>query len=134
MRHWTIGILALLVTPAVAVADSATGPAAERAAPVIERGDPSVAAGLDLRLDPSELRAQTPPVGPDAIAPSRWDHATAARLPSTDRGLSFGMELKPRGSVNALAHVSPTDEPGVQDNLERWLEYSRVGVRGRYRF
>jgi hypothetical protein len=135
MRHLPIWMLALLVMPAVASANSAAGPAPERAAADLERVVPgTTAAGLDLRLDAAELDAQYPPAGPSATAIDRRNRGPAVPSPAAQPGLSFGMELKPRGSINDLAHMSPVDEPGVQDNLERWLEHSRVGVRGSYRF
>ena len=139
MRHRLWWMLVLLAMPAVALADNASGPAGERLFPAdeagIERAQSPAAAlpHLDLRLDPAPLRSPDPPTDPAAVATDRAERAAGADRPGSDRGLSFGVELRRRSTDN-LAHAGTADAPGLQGNLERLIDRSTLGLRGRYRF
>lgn len=139
MRHGALLTLLLLGLPQVAAADAAVGaavavlPAADLA---VERpGTPATAAspGLDLRFDPAQLpSAQPRPYGAPAIE-SDWADPDA-ELDAADRGLSFGLEIKPHRRIGALARRDETEDPGLGDQLQRLIERPVLGLRGRYRF
>lgn len=141
MRHSVLWTLALLGLPGVALADGTTGPAAEQilpgGEPAIERTEtstPTSPPALDLRLDPTQLpSAQVPPNGPRAIRADRAERPGAEEH-AADRGLSFGVEVKPRSRVDSLAREDETDAPGLEDDLQRLIDKGTLGVRGRYRF
>ena len=135
MRHGLLWMLALLAMPAGAAADNATGPAGERSitAGAVGSGPaepPVVAASdLDLRLDPAPLRPRQAS-SPAAIAPERADRGAAG----AERGLAFGLELRPLRSADSLARTGAADEPGIGDDFERLIDRSTLGLRGKYRF
>ena len=140
MRVKSFWMVVLLGLPAIAMADGAWGAAGEQAGPdgepSIEGSEPPAVdpAGLDLRIDPSELPAQVPSTGLAGPGPARADHHLGAERSATDRGLSFGFEVQRRGRVDSPARTSESDEPGLQDNLERLIDRSAIGLRGTYRF
>jgi len=132
-------MLALLAMPAGAAADNATGAAGERSIAAGEAGSeragsPVVApSDLDLRLDPAPLRPRQPSSSA-AIAPERADRGAGAGRPGAERGLAFGLELRPLRSADSLARTGAADEPGLGDNFERLIDRSTLGLRGKYRF
>jgi hypothetical protein len=137
MRHslWTFGLLG------VAVAGWATGVAADQVVsgnePVIERAETPAASPppLDLRIDPSQL--PSPPTsssGPHTIKAGPADRYTGAEEHSPDRGLSFGLELKPRSSIGRLARRDAVEDPSLTDQLQKIIERPALSLRGRYRF
>jgi hypothetical protein len=151
---WTVVLLGL---PQMAVAEGATG---APTAPVFPNSDPAVGrAGapptnppseLDLRIDPGQLpslrelpdgalegdwadRAIGPyPYGMPGIEDDGTDGD--AKRSAADRGLSFGLEVKPRTRMGSLARQHEEQDPGLEGQLERLLERPAFGVRGRYRF
>ena len=84
-------------------------------------------------LDPTELPASQEP-SPRAIAPGAADRQVEADPHATERGLSFGVEVRPRTQFGSRARQEAADAPGLQDDAERLMERSTIGVRGRYRF
>jgi hypothetical protein len=136
MRHGFFWILLVLALPQVAAAERAIGasaaPMLAGEAPAVEQADaPAIipAPGLDLRIDPAQLLA--PQHQPPAFE-SDW----ADQFPeqdAADRGLSFGLELKPRSRMGALARQGSGEDADL-DQLQRLLEQPVLGVRGRYRF
>ena len=139
MRHTMWWILVLLGLPRLAAADGGS-PAAAPSAPEREPGIESIekpgampAPGLDLHLDPTEVPASPQPA-PPALAPGIADRQVEVDAPAGERGLSFGVEVRPRSQFGTRARQEATDAPGLQDDAERLIERSTIGVRGRYRF
>jgi hypothetical protein len=96
---------------------------------------PPASAGLDLRIDPTQLpRSSAPLAGQPAIRAKPAERYTGVDPDPSDRGLSFGLELKPRRSTDGLARNAEPDQPGLQDDVERLIEHSTLGLRGTYRF
>ena len=137
MRHGILWILPLLALPQAALADPASGavppvfPGVEQAIERAVTPDPGSPA-RDLRIDPAPLPAQPGPYG----APGR--PGDRAELDDThdaaDRGFSFGLELKPRPRLGALARREQPGDSGLEDQLENLIERPVLGLRGRYRF
>ena len=133
---WTVVLLAL---PHVAAADGTTGQAAAQAfadheAPSARSGTPvaDLPPTLDLRIVPRQLPLpQSPPADSRALGADRLDRYHAQ---SADGPLSFGVELKRRRHVDSRAWQDDDDAPGLQDDLQRLIEHSTLGVRGTYRF
>jgi hypothetical protein len=132
---WTLLLLGL---PRLAAADGAS-PAAEPSTPDLQPGIESAETpaaipppGLDLHLDPTEV----PPSQelPHAIPPGSADRQVEADPHAAERGLSFGVELRPRSQFGNRARQDAADAPGLRDDAERLMERSAVGIRGRYRF
>lgn len=141
MRHGLFCILILLTMGQVAAAAAATDVPAE---PVFPGGEPAVERAeapttstpeLDLRIDVNQLRfAQEPADGASGGA-AGWAHRDLGdNAPPADRGLSFGLEIKPRSRIGALARQDEAEDPSLGDQLERLIERPVLGVRGRYRF
>jgi hypothetical protein len=140
MRRAVFWILLVLGLPQVAGAAAAIGAAAE---PMVAGGaaTPERAArgaspaGLDLRLDARLLGfAQDSPDGASAIEAEWADNDAAIYEPDSDRGLSFGLEIKPRSRIGALARQDEAEDPSLGDQLQKLIEHPVLGVRGRYRF
>ena len=139
-RMWWL-ILLLLGMPHVAVADSSTRAADELlpgGALDLERTGTAVAAApptLDLRIGSTylpefgDVSASTP-----AIASEPAGRYTSADQHPSDRGLSFGFEIRPRSTVGNLARKDDIQDPTVTDQLQRVIERPAFGIRGRYRF
>ena len=139
MRDEIVLIFALLALPGIAAANGARPDAALWSVADnqgVSAGVDAAAAptGLDLEIDPLPLPAQGASNGARAIAPARPERYTGAESQAADRGLSFGLELRRRNAADNLARVSEPDEPGLQDDLERLIDRSALGVRGKYRF
>jgi hypothetical protein len=141
MRRAFFWILLVLGLPQIAGAAAATGVAAEPmvagGAAAVERAGrgASSAAGLDLRLDARLLGfAQDSPDDWSASEVEWADHDAAISEPDPDRGLSFGLEIKPRSRIGALARQDDAEHPSLGDQLQRLIENPVLGVRGRYRF
>ena len=142
MRRRMWWIILLLGLPHVAVADNETRPAAEQLLPggalETERTEAAVPADpptLDLRIDSTNLLAPgNAPESPPAIASERSDHYTSADQHTSDRGLSFGFEIRPRSTVGNLARKNDVQDPTLTDQLQKVIERPAFGVRGRYRF
>jgi hypothetical protein len=139
MRDGIVWIFALLALPGIAAAngarpDAALGSLADNLG--VSAGVDATAAptGLDLEVDPLPPAAQGASNGARAIAPARPERYTGAESQASDRGLSFGLELRRRNASDNLARVAEPDEPGLQDDLERLIDRSGLGLRGRYRF
>jgi hypothetical protein len=101
------------------------------------------ARALDLGLDRAHLRfAQSAPdEGQDDEAPRpKGDEAPRAKgdispyQAQSDRGLSFGFELKPRSRFGNLARKDDAEDPDLGDQLDKLIERPVFGFRGRYRF
>jgi hypothetical protein len=135
---WTLLLLGL---PRLAAADGAS-PAAAPGTPDLQSGIESVETpaahpppGLDLHLDPAGVPpAQELPTVPHAIAPGTADRQVDVEPHAAERGLSFGVELRPRSQFGNRARQDAADAPGLRDDAERLMERSTIGVRGRYRF
>jgi hypothetical protein len=138
MMWWTLLVLGL---PRLAAADGAS-PAAEPSTPDRKPGLENVEAPaavpppeLDFGLDPTQLPgAQNPPPHPRAIEPARADRDAGGAQPTAERGLSVGVEIRPRSQFGNRAREEAADAPGLRDDAERLMERSTIGVRGRYRF
>jgi hypothetical protein len=135
---WTLVLLGL--PHVAAAADGTTGQAAAQAfagyeAATARSESPSadLPPALDLRLVPRPLPPlQSPPAGSGAPGADRLDHYPRAE--PADGPLSFGLELKRRRHVESRAWQDEDDAPGLQDDLQRLIEHSTLGVRGTYRF
>lgn len=142
MRHIVLWTLVLLGLPGIAVAEGTIGPAAGQSSPgnepAIERtgtSAPAAPQAFDLSIDPTQLPSwHDRPGGPVAIGTDRGQRYSGAAPDAADRGLSFGVEVKPRSRVGNLARETETDAPGLEDNLQRLIDRGTLGVRGRYRF
>jgi hypothetical protein len=159
MRRGLLCTLLWISTAQVAVAQAAMGagnaPILPDENPTIERaGTPPTTppSELDLRIDPRQLPSlQDLSDGALAIDGDWMDGATgqhpdgmpgiegdradgAAGQNAADRGLSFGLEVKPRTRMGALARQHEEQDPGLGGQLERLLERPAFGLRGRYRF
>ena len=137
MRHGTLWTLMLLGLPHVA--DGTAGRAAAQvfadheaaaarsAAPVAD-----LPRTLDLRVVPPQMSpVPSPPadvLAPDAERMHR-DHAG-----SGEGALSFGLELQRRRPAEARAWVDDENAPGLQDDIQRLIDRSALGVRGTYHF
>jgi hypothetical protein len=133
---WTLVLLAL---PHVAAADGTTDLAgaqafADHEAAIAHSETPAadLPPSLDLRIAPRQLPlSESPPADSRALAADRLDRYHAQ---SADGPLSFGVELKQRRHVDSRAWQDDDDAPGLQDDLQRLIEHSTLGVRGTYRF
>jgi hypothetical protein len=140
MRRAFCWILLVLALPQVAGAAGATGVAAEPmvagGAATVERAARGASpAGLDLRLDARLLGfAQDSQDGASASEAEWADDDAAIYEPDPDRGLSFGLEIKPRSRIGALARQDGAEDPSLGDQLQKLIEHPVLGVRGRYRF
>jgi hypothetical protein len=76
--------------------------------------------------------AQDSPDGASAIEAEWADRYT--EQDAADRGLSFGLEIKPRSRIGALARQDQAEDPSLGNQLERLIEQPVLGFRGRYRF
>ena len=131
---WTLVLLGL---PHVAAADGATGMTAAQAfadqEAAVARSETPVTdlpPTLDLRIGPPQLPLQSPPAGSRTLGAGRVDQsADSARGP-----LSFGVELQRRRHVESRAWQDEEEAPGLQDDIQRLIEHSTLGVRGTYRF
>jgi hypothetical protein len=142
MRPRTLWTLVLLGLPRLAAPDGATSPAVEPippgSQPALETAEEPAAISrpaLDLRIDPTQLPAShDPPRRPRPIGPERMDNYPGADQHATESGLSFDVEIRPRSQFGSEARHEAAPTPGLQDDVERMMERSTVGVRGRYRF
>ena len=96
----------------------------------------AIARGFELGLDGAHLRfAQNAPEedeqGGDA---PRAKGDISPYEAQSDRGLSFGFEIKPRSRYGDLARKDDADDPGISDKLDNLIERPVFGFRGRYRF
>ena len=140
MRYGALWTLVLLGLPGIAVADGATGAAAEPVLPLgepaIERAKPRTTSppALDLRIDPRRLPWEGLATGPSAAEAERADRELGAEARSTDRGLSFGVEVRPRSRLGRLARDDDAGDPSLGDEFQKLFRQGTLGVRGRYRF
>jgi hypothetical protein len=140
MRHAFLWILLVLGLPQVAAA-GATGLAAE---PMVAGGRAALEraeargrspAPLDLRIDASVLRFGRDSQSGGSASEAEWaDHDAGSYEQYPDRGLSFGLEIKPRSRIGALARHDQAEDPSLGDELQKLIENPVLGVRGRYRF
>lgn len=152
MRQVLLSILLVLALPQAAAAgvielvpDSllTRGQALEPGAAV------TPAPGFDLGLDDVHLRvAQNAPDDGAGDVPQQakgdddeqGDDAPRAKgdispyQAQSDRGLSFGFELRPRSRYGNLARKNDAEEPDLGDQLDKLIERPVFGFRGRYRF
>ncbi|HEX2477649.1 MAG TPA: hypothetical protein VHK45_00110 [Geminicoccaceae bacterium] len=156
MRQVLLCILFVLALPQFAAAAGRVGALADPVMTgdrvlerVVARAAPARA--LDLGLDRAHLRfAQSAPdEGQDDEAPRpkgdeaprpKGDEAPRAKgdispyQAQSDRGLSFGFELKPRSRFGNLARKDDAEDPDLGDQLDKLIERPVFGFRGRYRF
>jgi hypothetical protein len=52
----------------------------------------------------------------------------------SDRGLSFGLEIKPRSRYGDLARKDDAEDHDLDERLDNLIERPVFGFRGRYRF
>jgi hypothetical protein len=131
---WTLVLLGL---PHVAAADGTTGMTAAQAfadhEAAVARSETPVTdlpPTLDLRIAPPQLSLQSPPSGSRALGAERVDQSAD----SAEGPMSFGVELQRRRHVESRAWQDEDDAPGMQDDIQRLIEHSTLGVRGTYRF
>ena len=91
---------------------------------------------VELGLDGAHLRfAQNAPMedeqGGDA---PRAKGDISPYETQSDRGLSFGFEIKPRSRYGDLARKSDAEDQDFDDRLDNLIERPVFGFRGRYRF
>jgi hypothetical protein len=140
MRPMRLGMLWRIGLLGVAVAGGATGAGAGQALPgddpAIEPAETADASppALDLSIDPAQLLTRDLPAGPRRIDPEPADRYTGADEHASDRGLSFGLELKPRSQIGSLARQDDVEDPSLTDQLEKVIERPALSLRGRYRF
>jgi hypothetical protein len=139
MRDGIGWIFALVALPAVAAADdvetvASLGGLADAASASAGGEAAAAPAGLDLQIDQLPLPAPAAPHAARAIAPSTPERYTGAEPQAAERGLSVGLELRRYRWADHIARVAEPDEPGLQDNVERLIDRSALGLRGRYRF
>jgi hypothetical protein len=139
MRRGVLWILIVLGLPQVALAEGGTG----SAAPIVPGGELAADAdatsgapsgrGLDLWLDPRQLPEWQEPQYDASGLESDWADSDT-ELDAADRGLSFGLEIKPRSRIGALARQDEPGDSGLGDQLEKLIERPVFELRGRYRF
>jgi hypothetical protein len=137
MRDRIILILALMALPAVAEAtDGERGAVVGTVAAAADAAAEAAAAPstLDLNVDALPLPAQGAANGARALAPRAPERYAGADPQAAERGLSFGLELRQYRAADNIARVTEPDESGLQDNVERLIDRSAVGLRGKYRF
>ena len=137
MRRKIWWILVLLGLPHVTAAEGISGTTAGQALAdhekAVARSEAPVAdlpPSLDLRILPPQ--ASPSPGAPTisrALGADRADRADSA-----DGPLSFGLELKRHRQLESRAWQDDEDAPGLQDDIERLIDQSTLGVRGTYRF
>jgi hypothetical protein len=136
---WTLTLFAL---PHLAAADVATGSAAGRidaeSESATEASDGRVLEFppvLDLRIRDRQLPAgQDRPIDPGLLGTEAVERYSAAGRDSADQGLSFGLEVKRRPRLEMRTRPDEDEAPGLQDEIERVIEHSTLGIRGTYRF
>jgi hypothetical protein len=119
------GVIDLVAEPVI-TGGQALEPAAARATPP---------RGLDLGLDSVGPRlAQDAPEDREGADPPRAKGDISPYEAQSDRGLSFGFELRPRSRFGDLARKDDTEDPDLGDQLDKLIERPVFGLRGRYRF
>lgn len=96
----------------------------------------ATARGLELGLDGAHLRfAQNAPEEdePGEDAPRAKGDISPYKAQS-DRGLSFGFEIKPRSRYGDLARKDEAEDRDLDDQLDKLIDRPVFGFRGRYRF
>ena len=132
MRHLFLCVVLVLALTQAATAGvlaeppMAGGRALERAA--------APARGLDLGIDGAQLRfaQNAPDEQGDEVPRAKGDIGPYES--QSDRGLSFGFEIKPRSRLGALARKDDAEDPDLGDQLDKLIERPVFGLRGRYRF
>jgi hypothetical protein len=129
---WTLGLLSVAVAGGAAGAQPvpAAGPALQSA-----ETPAASAPAFDARIDPAQLpSSQTPPPGAQPLESERtFGHAGPER-DGSDRGLSFGLELRPQSPLGRLARKDPIEDPSLTEQLQKVIERPALSLRGRYRF
>jgi hypothetical protein len=141
MRQVFLCTLLVLALPQFAAAAAAVGVVTEplmAGARTLDRAaaPAATARGLELGLDGAHLRfAQNAPQedeqGGDA---PRAKGDISPYEAQSDRGLSFGFEVRPRSGYGNLARKDDADDPDIGDKLDNLIERPVFGFRGRYRF
>ena len=142
MRHGVLWTVVLLGLPQVAVADGAFGVAG---APILPRGEPAIQwaeapastspPALDLRIDPTQLPSSHElPDGALALEADGAEHEGDIAPAAADEGLSFGLEVRPRSRIGALAREAGAEDAGLEDQVQKLIERPVFSLRGRYRF
>ena len=142
MRRLILCTLALLGLPHFAVADAVTGSAAGQIlaeAEVASGGSASRVLEfppvLDLRIRGRHVLTDPDrPIDPDLLGAEGLERYDAAGREAADEGLSFGFEVKRRPQFENRMRPDENETPGLQDDFERLIEHSTLGVRGTYRF
>jgi hypothetical protein len=119
------GVIDLVAEPVI-TGGQALEPAGARATP---------SRGLDLGLDDVGPRfAQNAPDDREGADPPRAKGDISPYEAQSDRGLSFGFELRPRSRFGDLARKNDTEDPDLGDQLDKLIDRPVFGFRGRYRF
>lgn len=135
MRHSVLWALVLLVLPGVAAAEGVrTDAVAEALHDAVPGATSDASSALDLSIDPTLLPGDGMWGGASPIEGAPVQRYTDSASGDDERGLSFGLEVKPRRATDGLARNAETDQPGLEDNVERLIEHSTLGLRGTYRF
>jgi hypothetical protein len=137
MREGIVWILAVVALPGIAAANgvqpgAVIGSLADNASAGVEAA--AAPSGLDLQIDALPVPAPGASNDARAIAPTRPERYSGAEPQAAERGLSFGLELRRRNAADNLARAGEPDESGLQDDLERLIDRSALGLRGKYRF
>jgi hypothetical protein len=101
----------------------------------LQAPDTAPSPALDLQPDPLDLPpVQAPSVSADGFGANLSEHRVSADEAGSDRGLSFGFEIRPRSPLGNLARKDEVQDPTFTDQLQKVIERPSFGVRGRYRF
>jgi hypothetical protein len=141
MREVLLCTLLMLALPQFAAAAGALGVFTEPGmtgdrTPDRAAAPAATARRFELGLDGAHLRfAQNAPEeheqGGDA---PRAKGDISPYQAQSDRGLSFGFEIKPRSRYGDLARKHDAEDQGFDDRLDNLIERPVFGFRGRYRF
>ena len=141
MRQVALCILLMFALPQVAAAADASGmpdePLMADARAFEHTAAPAVPArGLELGVDGAQLRfaQNTPEEDQQGGEAPRAKGDISPYETQSDRGLSFGLEIKPRSRYGDLARKDDAEDHDLDERLDNLIERPVFGFRGRYRF